>query len=362
MYTQKYLYTINNNCVVTLTGCCFGRWGCIAQLILSLVFIGGFFVFVVLLAFNGTMVSHHCSFNASNTTSNITFEPQSVLNEQKCMIQSCFLCEPDSYRPTFTRFEKEDARQVYCAQFPEQELANSQTNSYQSPGQLGIDQEDKTLYGDTHSLPLGAGSPALGVYLLPNSVFSVFLCLDETTVPSLEVLLFPYSDLTHLAYSQPFKRMPVHKFNQSLCSNTSVTVSEAALVLPALSSPSNVKFKVVKGYLNQHRYNQKVQDQLVNDANLIKSGESIQKEGNAFTKPLCYIQGGQHREVFSGLISIAVPYTWQRWALPTMIVLALLLLTPAIVVAYIFICTRCKQRFCGERPGYDKLAPLTESA
>ena len=256
-------------------------------------------------------------------------------NEEKCMFQSCFLCEPDLCQPTLNKFANEDAQQVYCAQFPRLELANSQSNKFLSPDDIGIDQANATLYSDTHFLPLGPGSTPFGVYLLPNSVFSVFLCLAETVVHSVEVLLFEYNDWTHLFDAQPLANLSV-LFDRSLCSNTTVAISKAVLVVPALSSRNNVKFKAVKGYVNQYYYDQTVQKQLLNATNLIKRGESIQKKGSDSTKLLCYIQGGQQGEVFSGLISIAISFSWKTWTLPTLTPLPFLLLAVTVVIVVIY--------------------------
>ena len=309
-----------------------------------------------LLVLNATMIGNRCTFNASGTTSYTVFEP---LNEETCILpRSCFFCEADVYQPILTKFENEDAQQLYCAQFSRRELADSQRNKFLSPDDIGIDQAYVTLYGNTHFLPLGPGSTPFGVDLLPNSNFSVFVCLDETTLPSLEVLLFSYDDWTHLADAQPLQPGSKLKFNESLCGNTSITNSEAALVVPALSSPSNVKFKVVQGYVNQYYYDRKVQNQLKNATNLINTGKPLQKRGSASMKLLCYIQGGQHNEVFSGLIGIAIAFTWQKWTLYTMIPVAIILWLLAMAITVVTYCV-CKKQPRRQRSGYGELVNPT---
>ena len=289
-----------------------------------------------------------CNFNPPGATMSTIFEARSgTILEEKCDHQQVILSQPDLYHQSVSRNTKGFGQSVHCAEFSNAELDNTRNSNDLGPDDIYINQlQPQSLSQSTEFLPLGGGSPSYK-YLLSKSVFTVYLCVTGPilgAIPQVEVLLFRFKDSYNLQNAQPLERAEI-LFNKSLCSNTSITLSQSALVIAALSTPSSVTLMPIKGYMKEYYYNEKIRSQLVNKTNLIDYGTMIQIEGGYFSKLLCCVEGGvEGTPIAVPLFNIIIPFIRSPWVLRGLLsIIAFLFLL--VIISIIVFCLRkhCKQ-------------------
>ena len=355
--------------------CCVGEYGftfagfwfkyhChLSTLVLLALLAVSILVPVALLGRNAAKMQNNiCNFNPPDATMGTIFEARTgPILEARCSQQQVILSQPDLDHQSVSRNTEGYGQSVYCAEFSNIELDNSRSSDDLGPVDVYINQsQPQGLSQSTEFLPLGGVSPSYK-YLLSKSVFTVYLCLIGPVningpVPSVNVLLFRFKDRNNLQNAHPLERAEI-SFNGSLCSNTSITLSQSALIVAALSTPSTVTFVTIKGYLKHYHYDSKIESQLNNTTNLIGLGTTVQIKGEYFSKLLCYIEGGEDNTVIPDvLFDVLIPFDWSPWARPVLSsVIGLVLIMSVIII--IFCLGKCCKGFHNRRSrnGYSEL-------
>lgn len=214
---------------------------------------------------------------------------------------------------------------VFCSEYTKLKLSNSRRSTFIDPENSRINQQNKYLNAKQSFLPLGSSVPS-AEYLLPKSTFSVYICLagllENGTLPHMEVLLFNYDAWKNIESSKPLQSVNV-VFNDSLCSNTSITVLEANFVVSGLSATSNIELKKIQAFINKIYYDNSSLN-LVVPSNSIPEKKQVIIPGGSDMKLLCYVSGGHHLSIPPIDITTLIPFVWITWLFAVLISICVL--------------------------------------
>ncbi len=298
------------------------------------------------------MYDNHLNITVSNVLSNTPF---GVIVRPMALSAFNFL---QRYNYAEQQVVKNFNVMLYCGSFSKYQLANSRTPRYWSPDDIQIDTNGSVkLFPSLHVLPL-IGSVPTAIDLLPGSNISLYTCISAPVDGKIYFRLYRYHDVPDLSPNTIALESKLIAFNELGCANTSITVSDMNLVVPALArnTSSVPEFTKIYGYVMQFHYDEKYLG-LIDESYLIKDKQKT-VSGNETSEIVCYA-AGKNFTIFSQLVNVVIPVAWSE-------LLCLPISLLAVVVFVFCLCCLFKGRVflrklickccpCSSQSGYDQL-------